>query len=136
MSADERRIAIGVDIAALIVALLMILFVATDNAGPARTLLAVVFVTFVPGWTIVAYVDAVQGMSKIGLAIGLSLTIGIATATVALWVATWEPIFLFYVLGGASVVALAHHLAQMNVLQRRSEMHELQPRSIQGVVRR
>jgi hypothetical protein len=96
--------------------------------GPVRILLALAFVTLVPGWAllglvpplpmtdggppvgdqpaVVGHVPLVTGMAKVAVAVAVSLTLTTLTAQVLLWLHIWNPSALLAVLGGLSLLAL------------------------------
>lgn len=74
--------------------------------GPVRTLLALVFVTFVPGWALLALVDLATPATRAALAVALSFTVCSAGALAMVWLGHWRPNLLLEVLGAASVVAI------------------------------
>ncbi len=80
--------------------------VALGVGGPPRILLALGFVTFVPGWAVLGHSRVVDGVSKIALAVAASLTICTATALAMAWLRSWHPFILFYALAAASAVSV------------------------------
>jgi len=74
-----------VDYAALGVIVLLSGSVAFGIEGPVRAVLALVFVTFVPGWAILTNWPAAARSSVVALSVLLSLAISTAVATVTLW---------------------------------------------------
>ena len=96
-----------VDLAAALATLALILVAGVGWTGPPRIVLALAFVTFVPGWAAVGHSHAVGGTSKMALAVALSLTVCTATALAMAWLGSWHPLGLFYGIGGVSVAMLA-----------------------------
>ena len=99
--------------------------VAAGLTGPVRIVLALTFVTFVPGWAllrllpplrlmadghssaVVVEVPLIAGTAKVAMAVALSLTLCTLSAQGLLWLRVWNPSALLAVLGGLSLVALA-----------------------------
>ncbi|MEA2843944.1 MAG: hypothetical protein QOJ69_1615, partial [Actinomycetota bacterium] len=92
--------------------------------GPVRLLLALAFVTFVPGWALLGVVPPleltagepgsaagrvplVQGISKVAMAVAVSLTLCTLSAQALLWLRVWNPSALLGALGGLSLLTLA-----------------------------
>jgi hypothetical protein len=87
--------------------LALLVAVGVGLTGPPRIVLALAFVTFVPGWATVGHTSSVGGTSKVALAVALSLTVCTATAAAMAWLGSWHPVALFYGLGGVSLAVLA-----------------------------
>ena len=64
-----------------------------------------------PTWSVVGHVPLVKGLSKIAMAVALSLALCTATAQALLWLRAWYPSALLGVLGGLSLLALVGRLA-------------------------
>jgi hypothetical protein len=93
------------------VAAALLLMAALGAGGPARILLALAFVTFVPGWAVFGHLRLVEGLSRIALAVAMSLTLCTALAQCLLWLRRWDPSMLLTVLGAASLAILLAQLA-------------------------
>ena len=74
--------------------------------GLGRVLLALGFVTYVPGRAILTNWSAARERSDVALPIVLSIALLTVPAVIALWVHAWEPLLLFYVVAIASIGAL------------------------------
>jgi uncharacterized membrane protein len=110
-SSADRAIVAGLDVGAAIVSGLLITLTGLGATGAARTLLALVFVTFVPGWALLDHVAMTAGgIPRIALAVGLSLTISVLTTFALLRLHLWYPVALLDVLGGLSFVGVMLHL--------------------------
>jgi len=94
------------DAATAFVALILVVVVASGVTGPPRLVLALAFVSFVPGWAVVGRSQIADGISKLALAVATSLTVCTATALAMAWLRTWHPFALFYALAVASVAAV------------------------------
>jgi uncharacterized membrane protein len=107
----DRAIVAGLDAGAAVVSGLLITLTSLDATGGPRTLLALVFVTFVPGWALLDHVAMTAGgIPRIALAVGLSLTITVLTTFALLRLHLWYPVALLDVLGGLSLVGVLLHL--------------------------
>ncbi len=94
------------DATAAVVTAALIAAVALQVEGPVRLALALVFVTFVPGWAALGHTRLATGTSRIALAVAASLAICTATAATMVWLRAWHPFALFYGLAGAALVPL------------------------------
>jgi uncharacterized membrane protein len=99
-----------IDAAALAVIVALGALVLLDVQGPLRGLLALLFVTFVPGWAVVTNWRSAARSSMIALSVLISLSFSAGAATIALWLHVWHPIGLFYVTAAASAVAIGSSL--------------------------
>jgi uncharacterized membrane protein len=81
-----------------------------ELTGPVRILLALAFVTFVPGWAAVGHLHLLEGASRIALAVALSLAMCTALAQALLWLRRWDTAAM---LNGLGTIALAVLLAQL-----------------------
>lgn len=99
------------DVVAVLLTASLLALAGLGMAGPLRTVLAVVFVTFVPGWAFLDHVRLAEGTSRVALAVALSLTICTAASLVPLWLRLWDPIVSLDVLGALSLMAVISHLA-------------------------
>lgn len=98
------------DLAAALVTAALLVMAAAHLAGPGRILLALAFVTFVPGWAAFGHFDVLEGTSRIALAVALSLTICTVVAQGLLWLRWWDPVAM---LDGLGAVCLAVLLVQL-----------------------
>lgn len=108
MTRDVSR-ELALDASAVVVTLALLVAIGAGVAGPVRVVLALAFVTFVPGWALLDRVPLAEGASKVALAIPLSFAIGGGAATLLAMFHRWEPLLLFFVLGATSVVLIVSH---------------------------
>ncbi len=97
---------------ALVIASALAVVVLLGIDGVARVLLALGFVTYVPGRAVVANWPAAQARSQLALPVILSLSIVTLSATIGLWLQAWEPIAQLAVLTAASIVAISVAIAR------------------------
>jgi hypothetical protein len=113
-----------VDAGAVVVTTALLSMVAGGLTGPVRIVLALAFVTFVPGWAllgllpqlklmaadrssaVVGEAPLIAGTAKVAMAVALSLTLCTLSAQGLLWLRVWNPSALLAVLGGLSLLAL------------------------------
>ena len=108
---DLEPYLVGVlDLAGVVVTGALFVTAGAGVGGPLGVLLALAFVTFVPGWAILDWLPLGYGVSRLALAVALSLTLCTATAQILLWVGLWHPLTLLYVLGSLSLFGLLSHL--------------------------
>lgn len=112
----EDPFMVVVDVGAAVVTAGLLLVVGLGLTGPVRVLLALSFVTFVPGWAILDWIRLAEGISRVALAVALSLAICSAAALMLLWLRRWEPFLLLYVTGAVSLIAVVWHLARKDHL--------------------
>lgn len=114
MTADDpltsRHVAVLDAAGAGLTAALLIL-AAAGVAGPARLLLALAFVTFVPGWALLGHLPLAHGVARLALVVALSLTICTALAQALLWLRWWNPGAMLAVLAAATLTVLMVRLA-------------------------
>lgn len=110
--ARARQRAEILDLLAGIIAMLLLVLAFTGLTGPARLLLTVAFVFFVPGRAIVSNWTRMAGWSDIGMSIALSLGTLTLFATVALWARMWHPLGLFEAEAALSLVGLCVAVAR------------------------
>jgi len=103
--ADERWL-VAADLASLAVIGGLIFLNIADTGGVVRLAVALLFVTFVPGWALARAVGLAGGLTGLAVAVLSSLTIGAATSTVMVWANVWHPILLFAGLAAVSGVAI------------------------------
>jgi hypothetical protein len=99
-----------IDGAALAVILVLGALVILGVEGPVRGLLALAFVTFVPGWAVVTNWRTAAQSSMIALSVLISLSFCAGVATISLWLRAWHPLGLFYVTAAASAIAIGSSL--------------------------
>lgn len=108
----ERRAVLALDVAALIVTIGLLSVAAADLRGPVRVLLALVFVSFVPGWAVLDHAPMAGGWSRVALSVAISLSMCTAAASALAWAGRWQPSVLLNVLGVASILAVVSHLVR------------------------
>jgi uncharacterized membrane protein len=101
-----------IDFASLAVIVVLVALVALGATGLFRGLLALAFLTFVPGWAIVTNWTSAARVSRVALSVLLSLSISTAAATTALWLHLWHPLGLFYLMALASAAAIIFGLVR------------------------
>ena len=101
-----------IDIAALVLIVVLVVVISLGPSGPIRGVLALGFLTFVPGWAVVTHWASGARLSRIALSVLLSLSICTACATISLWLHVWQPLVLFYVLAIASSIAIVARLVR------------------------
>lgn len=107
----DARVVAGLDAAAIVVTVALMVLVAADVTGVLRLLLALAFVTFVPGWAVLDHVTLVAGgPARMAVAVALSLTIATLSSLALLWLHLWHPVVLLNVLGALSLLAVVAHL--------------------------
>jgi uncharacterized membrane protein len=112
MRATDVPGAAAFDVAAVVLTSSLLLMAGVGVTGWVRTVAALVFVSFVPGWALLGYVSVGPPWSRSAVAVGLSLTVCTAGALVMLWVREWRPYVLFDALAAACLAALLLHLAR------------------------
>ena len=101
-----------VDLGAALATAALLLLAGLGMTGGPRIALALVFVTFVPGWTVLNHVRLAEGTSRIALSVVLSLTLAVAATLSSLWLHLWHPRGLLDLAGAACLFALVGHLAR------------------------
>jgi GT2 family glycosyltransferase len=104
------------------IAVALLLAVLVDAAGPARVVLALAFVSFAPGWALLARLPLAEGADRLALAVVCSLSICILGSLATLWMRLWSPPALLAGLAALTVVALVQPR-----LTRRARPAALQP---------
>lgn len=94
----------------------LLVFLATDAGGPIRILLALAFVTLVPGWALQRMIPMTEASSALGLAVALSLAVAVVVTLAALWASVWDPRLIGEVLAGLCLAALLWRLARPRAL--------------------
>ncbi|MDQ6746679.1 MAG: hypothetical protein M3010_01030 [Candidatus Dormibacteraeota bacterium] len=102
----------ALDLTGALVTAALLLAVALGGGGPGRVLLALAFVTFVPGWAAIGHLRLIDGMSRIALAVALSLALCAALAQVLLWLHLWSPPTMLAALGAVCLAILVTQLAR------------------------
>lgn len=100
------------DVAAVAVTGSLLVMSGLGVSGPMRTILALVFVTLVPGWAVLDHVKFTGRPSKAALAVAFSLTACSSCALAMLWLSQWRPALLLDLLGAASLAAILSHLGR------------------------
>ncbi|MHB8669980.1 MAG: hypothetical protein ACYDAD_05370 [Acidimicrobiales bacterium] len=96
--------------AALVTAALLVL-AGLGATSVGRLLLAVVFVTFVPGWAALDYLPLAENAARVALAVALSLSFCILATALVVWLHFWHPRLLLDIAGIGCLLALVWHLA-------------------------
>jgi uncharacterized membrane protein len=105
------RVVAGLDVAVIMVTVTLMVLVAAEVTGAVRLMLALAFVTFVPGWAVLDHVTLVAGANaRVAVAVALSLTIATLSSLALLWLHLWYPVVLLDVLGCLSLLAVLAHL--------------------------
>lgn len=101
----------ALDVLAAAVTVALLLLSGLGLGGPVRVLVALVFVSFVPGWAVLDWAPFAEGLAKLAVAAILSLTISTGLALGQLWLRLWHPEAVLSIAAVASLVALLSHLA-------------------------
>lgn len=84
---DRTRLSIGL----LLLAGATELVVFSDGHGPIRLGLVLAFLFLAPGWALVRLIDLeMSPMSRIGLAVGVSIAVDMAAASIILYARIWS----------------------------------------------
>ena len=108
-----------VDMAAAAVTAALLLLVGRDSGGSARVLLALAFVSFVPGWAVLGWGPFQESRTKVAVAVILSLTICTALSLGQLWLRSWRPQVVFDLAAASCLVAILFRLFRGQREQRR-----------------
>lgn len=100
------------DLGAALVTSGLVAIVATDRGGLPRILLALGFMFFVPGRSIVTNWPRMARWSQAAVAIVLSLAVLTLVAMATLWLHAWHPLQLFYAEAGLCLAALGTGVAR------------------------
>lgn len=95
-----------IDWASLAVVAVLLVLAGLGVTGPLRTALALIFLTFVPGWAVVTNWALAARASPVALSVLLSLSICTGVATTTLWLHLWHPVVLLYILALSSCVGI------------------------------
>jgi small-conductance mechanosensitive channel len=115
----RSRQAIGLDLAACVIAVVLLLVIAVDFSPPLRLVLALVFTFYVPGRAIVSNWPRMERWSAIGMSVVFSLGVLTLLAMITLWAGQWHPLALFLVEAVASLAGLVLAIARRLSLARR-----------------
>lgn len=96
-----------IDVLAATVTVILIELIYQGRSGLPRILLALGFALFVPGRAIVANWPRMARWSEVAMPMVLSLAVLTLLATTELWAHFWQPLELFQVEAGLSLVGLA-----------------------------
>jgi hypothetical protein len=77
-----------------------------NTGGVFRLVLALLFITWVPGWALVRASGLSGGLTGVAIAILASLTISAATSTAMVWLNAWHPLMLVVVMATVSAVVI------------------------------
>jgi hypothetical protein len=102
----DARVLIGIDIGCLIVIAALAAEVALGGDGPIRLLLALGFVSVVPGWALVRRLGLAESATGAAMAVPSSLSICAAGSVIMVWLHAWQPLVLLAVLAIVSAVAI------------------------------
>lgn len=115
----DARLVTALDIAVVLVTTILMVMVTGGVTGEPRVVLALVFVTFVPGWALLDHVTLVAGGgARLAVAVALSLTISVSAALAVLWLHLWHPVVLLDVLGAVSLLVVLAHLGRGETARR------------------
>jgi glycosyltransferase involved in cell wall biosynthesis len=107
---DDNRIAVGssdvLDALAVLDSFGLLAVLYAHETGPARILLAAVFLFYVPGRAIVDNWPTLARWSQVAMPLVLSLVATGLLATVILWAHAWDPLLLFQIEAWVSVVGV------------------------------
>jgi hypothetical protein len=100
-----------VDIGAALVTAAILVVVGLGVTGVGRLLLALVFVSFVPGWAVLNFVPRVDDAWRVVLAVTFSISLCALVTVSTLWLHLWHPRVVLDVAGALCLLALLWHLA-------------------------
>lgn len=100
-----------IDVVAALVTIALLVMSALGANGPPRVVLALAFVTFVPGWAVLAVVGPALPGPRLALAATLSLTLCSVIGLGAIWLREWRPGRLLDGIAAASLASILAHLA-------------------------
>ena len=115
----RQTLDMALDMVAAAVTATLLLVVGLDAGGPARILLALAFVSFVPGWAVLDWGPFQESRTKVAVAVVLSLTICSALSLGQLWLRSWRPQAVFDVAAASCLVAILAHLSRGHRTERR-----------------
>lgn len=96
-----------VDRAALVLAVASSYLFIADVAGPPRQVAAIVFLLFVPGWSLIRNLRLGNPALEVSLAVGVSVALAVAIALTMLAAGKWSPLGAHLLLAGGSSAGLA-----------------------------
>ena len=111
MSARLRR---NLDVAMLALTVGALLAVVVNAPGPIRWPVVFAAVALVPCAAIMTLIPANDVGAYLGLAVALSLAVGVIGSTVTVWLGWWHPLVLGAAVGVASAVALGLDLRSLS----------------------
>ena len=94
------------DAGSIVVTVALLVLVTFGVNGLGRILLALAFISYVPGRAVVTNWPDARERSAVALPIALSFALWTVPAVLILWVHVWEPTLLFYLIAVASIGAL------------------------------
>jgi uncharacterized membrane protein len=100
----------GWDLGAVVITASVLVLTISNVHSPIRGLLALTFLTAVPGWAVVSNWPRFAARSRAALSVLFSLSICIVVATVSLWAELWHPLGLFDLCAAATGLALFRSL--------------------------
>jgi uncharacterized membrane protein len=80
--------------------------VAADWGGPLRSILVFAFLVIVPGAAVMSFTSRLDALAQAALAVVTSIAVGTVVASIAIWTRFYEPVPLFLILAGASVLLM------------------------------
>ena len=98
---------IAADVGSLAVIAGLLITILFGSETIPRLLLALVFVTTVPGWALIRRAGLTANSAGAAMAIPASLAICAGASTVMVWLGAWHPYVLFGVLSVASAAAIS-----------------------------
>ena len=102
----------ALDMGAAAVTATLLLLIGLDAGGPARIVLGLAFISFVPGWAALDWGPFQDIRAKVAVAVVLSLTICTALSLAQLWLRWWRPQVVFDAAAASCLVAILAHLCR------------------------
>lgn len=96
-----------IDASCIAVTVALLSLVAAGWVGLARVLLTLAFAVYVPGWAVVGYCMPDKRGSQAALPVLVSVTLLTASGTFTLWLHVWNPMLMFDILAGASILLIS-----------------------------
>jgi uncharacterized membrane protein len=109
----------ALDVAGAVVTAALLVMAAAHLGGAVRILLALAFVTFVPGWAAFGHLDVLEGTSRIALAVAVSLALCTALAQALLWLRRWDTPAMLNGLGAVCLAVLVVQIGWARALPAR-----------------
>jgi hypothetical protein len=97
---------VAADLGSLVVIAGVMFLNIANTGGVFRLVLALLFVTCVPGWAVVRAAGLSADLTGVAIAVLASLTISAAASTAMVWLNAWHPLMLVAVLAVASAVVI------------------------------